>query len=259
MDELRGAGIPFHEAVTLLAWAMDCDAGEVLLREPAPEQLARYRSAVGVRKTGFPLQYLTGEAFFRTVRVEVGPGVFIPRPETEVLVGWALRHLAPGDTVVELCAGSGAISLALAAEGPGCRQYAVEVDEVAYEYAVRNLAGTGVDVRLGDMAGAFLELDGSVDLVIANPPYIPAGAEVPPEVRHEPERALFAGPDGRDAIAVVATVAARLLKPGGILVFEHAEGNGGLEAPEFCDVQTLADLAGRPRFTTARSVVAINP
>jgi release factor glutamine methyltransferase len=259
--------IPAADARLLLAHVLG-DQPSRLLLAPAltTVQIDRFVDLVDRRRSGIPAQYLTGAAAFRTVELSVGPGVFIPRPETEVMTGWALDRLAdlPADrtpVVVELCAGSGAISLALATERPGLRQYAVELSEEAVGFARTNLAGTDVELRSGDMADAFGELDGGVDLVIANPPYIPLEAfeGVPAEVReHEPLLALFSGDDGLTAMRVVARVAARLLRPGGLVCAEHAEVQQE-SAPEvfvrhggFDLVRDHPDLTGRPRFVTAR-------
>ncbi|MDR1237589.1 MAG: peptide chain release factor N(5)-glutamine methyltransferase [Propionibacteriaceae bacterium] len=254
--------IPRAEASTLLAFVLGIEPKELLTAvPPSPDQERRYQSLLVRRAAGEPLQYLTGKAYFRTVAVEVGPGVFIPRPETEVMTGWAVEWLgsSPG-TVVELCVGSGAVSLAVATELPGLRQYAVEIDPVAFSWAERNLAQTQVLLRLGDMATSFPELDQQADLVIANPPYVPedelglVGKDV---LEHEPALAVFSGPDGLDAVQTVIAVAARLLRPAGALCFEHAESNAAAAAElvrasgAFTQVQTHPDLTRRPRFTTA--------
>lgn len=252
------------EARTLLAHAAGVEPSRLVLLGQVDNAVEdAFAALVARRLAGEPLQYLTGVAWFRTVKVEVAPGVFIPRPETEVMVGWALEQLAElgqRPVVVELCAGSGAISAAIAAEHPGCRQYAVELSEPAYRAATGNLAGTGVELRLGDMAEAFTELDGQVDLVIANPPYIPLEMweYVAAEVRtHEPEVALFSGSDGLDAMRVVARVATRLLRPGGRVCAEHAEvqSQSAVEvfsrAGGFVRIADHQDLTDRPRFVTA--------
>lgn len=266
---LRSAArrIPDGQARLLLAHAVGVPTSRLLtLGELDADVLARFEGLLGRRESGVPVQYLTGTAPFRHVEVAVGPGVFIPRPETEVMTGWALQRLAElgeSPVVVELCAGSGAISLAIADEHPGAGQYAVELSEDAVGYAAVNLAGTGVELVQADMAGALTELDGTVDLVIANPPYVPLEAYdgIPAEVRdHEPALALFSGPDGLDAIRVLARVAARLLRPGGWVCAEHAElqhasapavfvAHGG-----FDQVRDRRDLTDRPRFVTARRV-----
>lgn len=247
----------------LLAHVLEVPLTRLALADDlTPEQESRYAALLARRAAGVPVQHLTGEAHFRTVSVKVGPGVFIPRPETEVLVGWALEALAGQEEarVVELCAGSGAISKALATEREGLDLYAVELSEDALAFASVNLAGLGVDLRQGDMAEAFGDLDGSVDLVIANPPYIPLECweTVPAEVRdHDPALALFSGEDGLDALRCVAKVAGRLLRPGGLAGAEHAECQSEEVVALFCDagfieVADHLDLTGRPRFVTGR-------
>jgi release factor glutamine methyltransferase len=252
------------EARTLLAHAAGVEPSRLLLLDAVPEAVeGDYRGLVERRAGGEPVQYLTGRAWFRTVELVVAPGVFIPRPETEVMTGWAierLRTMGEHPVVVELCAGSGAISAAIAAERPGCHQYAVELSPEAARAAEANLAGTGVALAEGDMAGAFPELDGQVDLVIANPPYIPLEAweHVAADVRtHEPALALFSGMDGLDAMKVVARTAARLLRPGGLVCAEHAEVQSESAVAVFATtgafthVADNADLNDRPRFVTA--------
>ncbi len=252
------------EARTLLAHAAGVEPSRLLLLAAVPTAVeADYRQLLVRREAGEPVQYLTGRAYFRTVELAVAPGVFIPRPETEVMTGWAIQRLGTlGEhpVVVELCAGSGAISAAIAAERPGCRQYAVELSPEAARAAETNLAGTGVALAEGDMAEAFTELDGRVDLVIANPPYIPLDAweGVAEDVRtHEPALALFSGPDGLDALKVVARAAARLLRPGGLVCAEHAEVQSAsavrvfTATGAFTQVVDNVDLNDRPRFVTA--------
>lgn len=255
------------EARTLVAHVLGVEPSR-LHTAPDADAAARDRLAGLVRRRldGEPVQHLTGRAWFRTTSVAVGPGVFVPRPETEVMTGWALERLAerpahPAPVVVELCAGSGAVSLALATEHPGVDLTAVELSGEAVAYLRRNLAGTDADVVHADMADTPSHLDGRVDLVIANPPYVPLAswADLPADVRdHDPVLALVSGQDGLDAMRVVAGVAARLLRPGGWVCAEHAEvqadsapavfvGHGGYER-----VADHRDLAGRPRFVTAR-------
>lgn len=255
------------EARTLMAHACGCSvSGLLTLHEVDPEQGELFLDLVSRRLSGVPVQYLTAEAHFRTVTLTVGPGVFVPRPETEVMTGWALERLSrltregAVPRVVELCAGSGAISAAIAAELPGCEQHAVEISAEAAAFAMVNLAGTGVRLVEGDMAVSFPELNGSVDLVIANPPYIPLDEYegVALDVReHEPAVALFSGSDGLDALRVVSRVAARLLKPGGVVCAEHADSQGQsavqvfLEDGAYSRVQDHRDLTERPRFVSA--------
>lgn len=262
-----GAQSPMAEARTLLAHVLDTDPARLIVAPvPDPAQVDRFLALVDRRIEGVPLQHLTGEAWFRTVRLRVGPGVFIPRPETEVMTGWAidriteLRHSVEEPVVVELCAGSGAISLAIATEAPGCRQLAVELSGAAYPFLADNLTGSGVEVVEGDMADALPEWDGRVDLIICNPPYVPLDAYfgVTEEVReHEPELALFSGSDGLDAMRVLADRGARLLRRGGLLAAEHAEVQEHSAPAVFIDqgswdrVRDHRDLTGRPRFVTA--------
>jgi release factor glutamine methyltransferase len=226
-------------------------------------QQEQYAALLARRATREPLQHLTGTAAFRHVELEVGPGVFVPRPETELLAGWAIEQASAlsAPVVVDLCTGSGAIAKAVADELPEADVHAVELDEQAYAWAGRNLAGTGVDLRLGDAAEAFPDLDGAVDVVVANPPYIPLGAweSVAPEARdHDPALALWSGTDGLDAIRAIERTAWRLLKPGGFVGVEHADAQGEGAPAVFSqsehrwrDVRDNPDLAGRPRFTTA--------
>jgi len=270
VSELREAGIesPEQDARVLLALVCEIEPARLpLLDGVSEEQADLFESMVILRAVRTPLQHLTGRAYFRHVELEVGPGVFVPRPETEVMTGWAIEQLRPmtfdmqRPLVVELCAGSGAISRALYDELPRRVQlHAVELSEDAAEWAVRNLRGTTVALHVGDMATALPELDGTVDLVIANPPYIPLDAylSVAPEARdHDPTVALFSGDDGLDAIRVLVAVAHRLLKPGGLLCFEHADVQGE-SAPAvvtahggFTAVRDHPDLTGRSRFVTA--------
>ncbi|TBT84623.1 peptide chain release factor N(5)-glutamine methyltransferase [Propioniciclava sinopodophylli] len=256
--------VPAHEARILLAHVLGTEPSRLLLAgAPDEAQRARLDALVERRVAGEPLQHLTGLAPFRTVELEVGPGVFIPRPETEVMTGWVLERLAGAarPVVVELCAGSGAITKALATEFPDAAYHCVELSPDAHAYLVRNLAGLDVDVRLGDMADSFGDLDGTVDFVVANPPYVPLEhwADVPAEVRDfDPTLALVSGADGLDAMRVVADVAARLLRPGGWVAAEHAEVQEE-SAPgvfvrqgSFTAVSDHPDFTERARFVTAR-------
>jgi release factor glutamine methyltransferase len=263
---LRDAGVasPEHDAAELLAHVLGTDRARLPLVEDVPaEALQRYDALVARRSAREPLQHLTGEAWFRHVRLEVGPGVFTPRPETELLAGWAVEAAGPleAPVVVDLCTGSGAIAKSIAHEVPHARVHAVELDEPAHRWAERNLAGTGVDLRQGDFATAFDDLVGGVDVVVCNPPYVPLEAweSVAPEARdHDPHLALFSGADGLDAIRILAVRAATLLKPGGVLGVEHADVQGDsvpavlTATGRWTQVRDHRDLAGRPRFTTAR-------
>jgi release factor glutamine methyltransferase len=268
-DRLRAAGVPSpeHDAAELLAHVAGTSRTAVWLVEPTLEQRRRFEELLGRRAAREPLQHLTGTVGFRYVELAVGPGVFVPRPETEVLAGWAVDRAreveAAGRTpvVVDLCTGSGAIALSVATEVPAASVHAIELGESAYSWAERNLAGSGVELRPGDMAEAFPELDGTVDVVVSNPPYIPLEAfeSVAPEVRdHDPALALWSGSDGLDAMRVVERVAARLLRAGGVVGAEHADVQGDsapavfTAAQRWREVRDRPDLAGRPRFVTAR-------
>ncbi len=267
--ELAAAGVdsPAQDARILLSFV----SGVELLRLPLLTELdddhaRRFRQLVARRAGRVPLQHLTGRAHFRSIEVEVGPGVFVPRPETEVMTGWAIDALASMITarhrplVVELGTGSGAIAKAISYELTRTDIHAVEISPEAAAYARRNLADTLVELHVEDMTTALPELNGTVDLVIANPPYIPleAYASVPPEVRdHDPPLALFAGQDGLDAIKVVTDVAARLLRPAGFVCVEHGDVQGEsavavlVASCAFRGVRDHRDLTGRPRFVTA--------
>jgi release factor glutamine methyltransferase len=261
---LREAGIasPEHDAAELLAHVLGTSRGGlVLVEEVAASAAEEYAELVARRAARVPLQHLTGVAWFRHVELAVGPGVFVPRPETELLAGWAIEHATDGSVVVDLCTGSGAIAKAVKDEVPGADVHAVELSEAALAWAERNLEGTGVDLRHGDLATAFDDLAGRVDIVTCNPPYVPLEAweSVAPEARdHDPHLALFSGADGLDAIRVLESRAAVLLRPGGVVGFEHADVQGESAPAVFAatgrwaDVRDHTDLAGRPRFTTAR-------
>jgi release factor glutamine methyltransferase len=283
--EAGGVESARNDAEILLSHVLGVPRAMVALTaRPQPDQLAVFRAMIERRAARVPLQHLIGRSGFRYVDLEVGPGVFVPRPETELLAGWAIQaaqdRLDPrwGESsggsstseprtsrpvVVDLCTGSGAIALSVVHEVPDAVVHAVELDEVALGWAARNLAGTGVDLRLGDAADAFADLDGTVDVVVANPPYIPLEAweSVAPEVRdHDPALALWSGDDGLDAIRAIERTAWRLLRPGGVVGIEHADAQGesapavfaAAEHHEWQDVRDNADLAGRPRYLTAR-------
>ncbi len=239
----------------------------------------RFWDEIARREAREPLQHITGIAYFRYLELAVGPGVFVPRQETEVMTGWAIEQLAAMDVadpvVVDLGTGSGAIALSIAQEVPRARVHAIEADPLARQWTERNIASvaaasphTAGRVRLhaADFASAVPELDGQVDLVVSNPPYIPIGSWVPPEVgEYDPATALWGGEDGLDAVRVVEATARRLLRPGGLVAVEHgaqqgasvywvfAEESGWREARNHCD------LAGRDRFVTAVLPLTASP
>jgi release factor glutamine methyltransferase len=211
-----------------------------------------------------PLQYLTGIAYFRHLEIKVGPGVLVPRPESELLVESVLTHiekmnkekLSGAISVVDLGAGSGALALAIATEAPNTHVIAVEKSAEAIYWLKENVSFIDEKVRIleSDVSTA---LDGvKCDVVIANPPYIADGQELPADVReHEPAIALFGGADGMKVPRLFIAASARLLKPGGFLAIEHHEEQGDEIAAvlnlDFQDILLHQDLTGRSRFTTA--------
>lgn len=261
-ERLRAAGVasPDHDAAELLAHVLGTTrSGLALVTELPAAALTSYDALVARRAAREPLQHLTGVAWFRHVELAVGPGVFVPRPETELLAGWAIDQ-RPG-VVVDLCTGSGAIAKAIADEVPDAEVHAVELDPAAHAWAERNLVGTGVDLRQGDLRTAFDDLLGTVDVVVCNPPYVPLEAweSVAVEARdHDPHLALFSGDDGLDAIRALAVRAADLLRPGGVVGVEHADAQGSSAPAVFAaqgsweEVRDHRDLNDRPRFVTAR-------
>jgi release factor glutamine methyltransferase len=239
----------------------------------------RYWDDVARRASREPLQHITGLAYFRYLELEVGPGVFVPRPETEVMTGWAIDALREMDTaapvVADLGTGSGAIALAIAQEVPGAQVHAVEADPLARKWAERNIARCAaaaphtagrVTLHDGDFASALPDLGGAVDLVITNPPYIPIGSWVPPEVgEYDPATALWGGADGLDSIRVIERAARELLRGGGVVAVEHGAPQGAAvywvfsEEQGWRDTRNHRDLAGRDRFVTAAWKVDILP
>ena len=180
-----GVGSPRTDAELLAAHAAGIERGRLVFADTGSDFQARYDGLVAQRAKRIPLQHLTGTAAFGPVTVHVGPGVFIPRPETESLLEWAVgQSLSATPLIVDLCTGSAALALALSAAWPDARVIAVDDSEDALGYARRNTAGTPVELMQADVTarGLLAELDGEVDLVVANPPYIPDGADLEPEV-----------------------------------------------------------------------------
>jgi release factor glutamine methyltransferase len=258
---LAAAGVPSprYDAEELAAFSLGVERKQLWGSAAAGPHFTAYVDRRALRE---PLQHILGRAWFRRIELEVGPGVFVPRPETELVAGAVIDEAGRlrEPVVVDLCTGSGAIALGVADEVPTARVHAVELDDAAYSWARRNCEGSKVDLRHGDMAGAFHDLDTSVDVVVSNPPYIPLDGVIrDPEVAaHDPALALWSGADGLDAMRVVEDVAARLLKPGGLVVAEHADLQGE-SAPDvfratarWNDVIDHRDLNHRPRFVTAR-------
>ena len=268
-DEFASAGFPSpgSDARLLVAEACDTDVSELLTRwEITPDEAQRARALARRRVAGEPVQHITGKAYFRYETLHVGPGVFIPRPETELLAGKAIELLAVRPSgrrrVVELCAGSGAIIRSIVRELGGVEAFANERSTDAAPGLRRNLSDVDVTIEIGDMATAFSTLDATVDLVVVNPPYVPEQLRetLPTDVvGRDPDDALFAGPDGLGAMPVVANVAALLLRPGGAVVVEHDESHqpGAIEVFQrrgFVAIEGHRDLAGRDRFVTAEWV-----
>ena len=274
-DRLAAAGVesPQHDARALAVHALGLSGpGDLLTIDRLdPDTALAYDALVARRADRVPLQHLTGTVGFRHIELEVGPGVFVPRPETESVVQWAVDAAkAEGWTaplMVDLCTGSGTIAFALANEVPGVTVHAVERDPGALAWTRRNaenrvLAGDpAVQLHLGDVEGALPALDGTVDLVASNPPYVATSeAHIPdPEVLdHDPGIALWAGEDGLSVIRLVEAAARRLLRPGGLIVVEHSDRQGRT-APElfaaaggWSQIADHRDLADRDRFVTAR-------
>lgn len=267
-DQLAAAGFPEVDAEHLLAHVLGISRMELhnpVLVENAITAIGdttiieeNFWKLLDRRCAHEPLQYLTGIAYFRYLEIEVGPGVLVPRPESELLVEAVLKNIESRTgavSVVDLGAGSGALTLAIATEAPNAHVIAVEKDAAAVEWLRKNVARISEDVRIleSDVADA---LEGvKCDVVIANPPYIPNAQELPKDVAdHEPAVALFGGADGMDLPIRFIEAAARLLKSGGFLAIEHHESQPAAiaqaMADEFEDVVTHNDLAGRPRFTT---------
>jgi release factor glutamine methyltransferase len=266
---LASAGVPSprHDAEELAAFVIGCPRPRLhMVGDLSAGQRTVFSELVSRRASRVPLQHLTGSAPFRYLEIAVGPGVFVPRPETEVVAGWCVDALLGcGNTapiVVDLCTGSGAIALSIAHEVKGAVVHAVEREADAAEWARRNATATRVAVHQADAAFALPELDGAVDLVVANPPYLPEHHRdlVDPEVRdHDPAEALWGGPDGLDGPRMVEAAARRLLKPGGLVAVEHADHQGpqvaelfGSAAGAWEQIVVRQDLAGRDRFMTAR-------
>ncbi|MEV6516572.1 peptide chain release factor N(5)-glutamine methyltransferase [Micromonospora chalcea] len=268
---LAAAGVeaPRAEAEQLAAYVLQVPRGRLALADGfTPAQRDHLDTLVGRRVTREPLQHLIGTAGFRLLELAVGPGVFVPRPETELLAGWGIERARErtAPLVVDLCSGSGAIALAVAQEVPAARVVAVERSPAALAWLRRNAAGRAaagdrpVEVVAADVTDPELlaDLTGRVDVLLCNPPYVPRSVTVPPEVAgHDPDEAVFGGADGLDVIRPVVRRAATLLRPGGAIGIEHDDthatavpallrGDGRYDR-----VEEHRDLAGRPRWASA--------
>ncbi|HEX8759183.1 MAG TPA: peptide chain release factor N(5)-glutamine methyltransferase [Pseudonocardiaceae bacterium] len=275
-----GVASPRVDAELLAAHVLGVQRGRLsMVPLVDPPVLDALRELVYRRAARVPLQHLTGTAALGAIEVAVGPGVFIPRPETEVLLAWGLAALenVPRPLVVDLCTGSGALALAVAHARPDAQVHALEFQPAALSWARHNAdaraaAGeTPVVLYAGDIAepGVLGALDGMADLVLCNPPYVPCSAAVTPEVAlHDPPSAVFAGDDGLAVIPDVVRTGTRLLRESGSIAIEHddshAEAVLALLATRrvLTDVAGHVDLNGRPRFATARRralPVPLNP
>ena len=272
LEQLARAGIESADvdAELLIGHVLGLSRGQVQAKAATGSVLsdtdaASIRALVARREAREPLQHITGRAPFRNLELAVGPGVFVPRPETEQVVQFAIDALwaVPSEhpVAVDLGSGSGAIALAMATEVPHSVVYAAENSPEAFPWTTRNFAESGAanaHLVFADLADAFAELDGTVDVVISNPPYIPAEA-IPrdPEVRlFDPAHALYSGADGLDAVRQVSRTGLRLLHRGGTLVLEHGELQAAdiaalLRADGWTAVASHRDLLGRDRATTA--------
>jgi release factor glutamine methyltransferase len=273
--ELTAAGVPRpdEDARALAAHVLALPGPDDLaaVRSLAEDQAAAFAALVARRADRVPLPHLTGRVRFRGIELLVGPGVFVPQPETEPVVEWAVaavRATGVADPcLVDLCTGSGTIALALANELPHARVHAVERDPGALAWAGRNGAARvaagdpPVTWHLGEVAGCLPELDGQLDLVASNPPYVATGERHLPDpevVEHDPAIALWAGDDGLDLVRDIEVAARRLLRPGGLVIVEHSDRQGVsapavfLAAGGWHEVTDHVDQEGRDRFVTAR-------
>lgn len=272
IDALTRAGIvsPDVDAELLIGHVLGLSRGQVQAKAitggaVTEADAATITALVTRRAAREPLQHITGRAPFRSLELAVGPGVFVPRPETEIVVQFAIDALQAVPTArpigVDLGSGSGAIALAMATEVPHAAVFAAENSPEAFPWTRRNFDESGADnatLEFVDLADAFPGLDGTVDVVISNPPYIPAAA-IPrdPEVRlYDPSHALYGGDDGLDVVRQVSRVGLRLLHAGGTLVLEHGELQAAeiaalLTADGWSAVASHRDLLGRDRATTA--------
>lgn len=260
------------EARLICAHVLGIDPSRLVVADGLDEAALAEVDRIVAARAGerIPLQYLLGRAPSGRLELAVGPGVFIPRPETELLVQWVLDRLPPAGgeapIVVDLCAGSGTIALELAHARPDARVHAVELHEEALHWLRRNAADraaagdTPIEVHHGDATdpGLLAHLRGRVTAVVSNPPYIPETDDLPADVLgHEPATALFGGADGLAVVVPLVDLAAHLLAPGGVLAVEHDDTTGAEVAAVvgrqggFGTVEQHTDLAVRPRFVTA--------
>ena len=262
-NTLREAGVdsPEVDARLLAAHVLGVAPMQLMFADAPADFAERYTGLVARRAAREPLQHIIGTAPFYGVDLAVGPGVFIPRPETEVLAEWAVRKLidAPSaPTVVDLGSGTGALAIAVARDRPDAIVYAVERSETARAYLQRNVEKQAPQVKVvaGDMTDPELLAGISADVVVSNPPYVPETPELQAEVYADPHEAVFSGADGMAAIRGLVPAVKQMLKDGGAVGIEHDDTTSEavqaeLRAGGFADVRALEDLTGRARFVTA--------
>ena len=261
VQRLRAAGVasPKWDARILAAHLIHCGHMDIPLdHAPMPGFDVAFDALLRRREAREPLQYVLGSAWFGPLELKVGPGVFIPRPETEVMADWAVRN-AGGPRLVDLCTGTGALALYLHHYLPEAQVCAVELTDAALAYTKANTHGSGVEVIQADATAVdtLAQWNGTVDLIVTNPPYVPESPDLDPEVYHDPHNAVFAGADGMRVITRLIPIIARLLRPGGKVAIEHDDSTsdavqaalvhyGGFE-----QIKPMQDLTGTPRFVTA--------
>ena len=277
-EELASAGVASAraDAEWLAAWVLDVSRGQLLMiDELEGDDRVRFREAVALRSRRIPLQHIVGRAAFGPVDLSVGPGVFIPRPETEYLLEWAVNQFnagggdpaSPGPVIADLCSGSGALAIGLATLLPEARVVAVEKSQDALIWLRRNIAEQPDDVadRITVVAADVTDPvamraqcpSHAFDLVVSNPPYVPTSSQVSDEVRHDPHSAVFGGADGMSVIIPMLDVIAEMLRTGGLVGIEHYDTTAplvvdALTTAGFDAVAAHTDLTGRPRFVTGR-------
>lgn len=276
--QLAAAGIDSarRDADWLMAHVLGCDPGRLIVIDTIDDaDLREFRAAVDQRSRRIPLQHIVGTAAFGPLELAVGPGVFIPRPETEYLLEWASSaagSMSAPVRIVDLCSGSGALAIALATMVESARVTAVEMDDAALKWLRRNVAdapsevGERLEVVAADVTDAARIAGtipaGSISIVVTNPPYVPLRSEVGPEVAHDPARAVFGGDDGMSVIVPMVPVIASMLSVGGLVGIEHDDTTSDAVVDclrahgAFDEVTAHTDLAGRPRFVTARRIGA---
>ena len=259
--DAAGVASPRVDAELLAAHVAGVERGRLIVAEPpGPEQIDEYESVVARRERREPLQHILGIVAFRRVELAVGPGVFVPRPETELVVEALLAGVSdvPDPVIVDLCSGTGAIALSIATERPDATVFAVERDPGAWHWMTRNLAGSSVRAVDADAVDptTLSEWDGRCAAVISNPPYVPSSVAVSTEVETDPAIAVFGGDDGLSVIRPLVDRIFALLAPGGVTAIEHDDTHEVvvpdlLRAKGFTQVRPHRDLAGKPRFTMA--------